>query len=342
MALGRAITKRFTLSLPARLQVRFNSDMRSKDGVIFGSQRIPQAVLHVPVINGDAVFFPLQDSPQHAKDPGSDCDLGVPGVTALRPIAQHSAGSGSSCENSSGDALKGFLAWPSSATHQPLCPGIPIESAYEDALKGFEVAGSRDIAARLFQNIELLSVLARRRKAQKVVKIRSKIRERPSIGNHMAQTFGSAENVVALVCRFARMAYDIGRSEASMEKHSIVSHALQDVLGRQALDRSDIAPLVHAISEALQLNSPRLGSLGAPEIIRYLSFENVWQKLGIEQRQLITDGFASGKMTSDGLVDGVTAFEKSWQNFSCAQKELAKQSLRCFAQNYRAARIQEC
>lgn len=320
------------------LQVRLNSYIRAKEDMLFGGRwmsRMSQTSMHLPTISGNEVYFPLQEFCRNHSEVVYKKALEKFHIARPKGVAHHV-----SLEDLdlSIDRCKGhnvgsvfpvlgttqFVLRRSSDSNHSIDPDNNTDS---DALKAFEVVDSAQIVARLFHNVEYRALISKRRVAKKVALLKSKVRTKPTVSDHMVERFGSAENAVALVCRFAKLAFDLGGPGGGNAKDIMVIDALHDIFGSQVLDRSEIGAIVDAMSRARQENSLKQGSHGASEAIQYLSFENVWQKLNGENRRLITNALANGKMASDGLVDGVKAFERSWQKLDDTQKNIAKEKL---------------
>lgn len=269
------------------------------------NQQVPQIVSHVPVINGHDVSFPSQPPKSRGVDPGFSVDM----VFGSDELAQQSLDSYTNSEGVS-----------------------------EEVLRSFEVSGSSEIAARLFQNVEVRAALSRRLPAANILKY--KARQMPAAGDKMVARFGNPENVVALVCRFAKVAYDIGSSASREEKTAAIVDAVKDIVGNEGHDHIEVDAIVEAVSRAQHGKICERLAYTPVHVIRFLSFENVWQQLNAEQRNLIMGGCQSRNMTSNGLVDGLKAFERSWLSLSVGQQRTAQGNLSSIAQrNISTSRI---
>lgn len=222
-------------------------------------------------------------------------------------------------------------------------PNQSLENDCEEILKRFEVAGSKETADRLFQNIEIRLKSSRRAAARTVSAELTPRHRMPPLSGQMVARFGNAENIAALVNRFARMAYDIAISDDRCGQTDIVTSAVQDIFGSQRLAPCEIAAIVDAVSGAQACNMSQEVPYWASEVIRFLSFANVWQMLSVEHRRLIAQGphgCHSGKVSTAGLVDGLKAFEKSWQGLSDLDQCLARINLGAMArQNLSKIRV---
>lgn len=331
MALSRAVSKNLIQPRCLLLQTRLCSHGRSKGEATFGeshnrlapsskrqmksTEQAPQAFVHFPVISGSEVSFPVLPN-------------------------QFWDGTTSHEEDMTESLLKQFEVSRSPESTLRILGDTDlsmVEDASEELLKSFEVPGSLATAAKLLLHVDVKLMLSRSQAAQSAVESlpvqKKKSFVMPKIADRMVTTFGGEENTVALVCRFARVASDIAGAETHEQKVDIVCSAVQDICGSQALGSDEIDEIVGAVSEAQQQGRyQQERSHTATNVIRHLSFENVWQKLNEVQRQLVTVGCQSGNLTSDGLVKGLQAFEESWRRLSNTQHETAKNNLRSLAE----------
>lgn len=332
MALSRAVSKNLVQPRCLLLQTRLCSHGRAKGEAtsseshnrlspsskrhMKNTEQAPQAFVHFPVISGSEVSFPVLPN-------------------------QFWDGTTSHEEDMTESLLKQFEVSRSPESTLRLLGDTDlsmVDDASEELLKSFEVPGSLATAAKLLMHVDVRLMLSRSQAAQSEQESlpvqKKKPFVMPKIADRMVTTFGGEENTVAVVCRFARVASDIAGADTHKEKVDIVCGAVQDICGSQALSSEEIGEIVSAVSEAQQRKGHQQEpSHTATNVIRYLSFENVWQKLNEVQRQLVTVGCQRGNMTSDGLVKGLQAFEESWRRLSDAQHDTAKINLRSLAEN---------
>lgn len=235
------------------------------------------------------------------------------------------------------DATVAKIQPNSSGSLEEVMPARVMDDIGHDGniLSRFEVPGSRDIAARLFESVEVRRALlaSERSTAAKFSARRGKTRSMP-IGGKMLTRFGSERHVVALVVHLGWMTHAVADSDTHELRALCVQEALEDVFGDHNVERTQIEAIVEAVSEARARSSRRAGACGSVDVIRFLAFENVWQRLSEESRHDLTVK-AADIIKGAGLVDAIKAFEVLWQDLTVAQQDIARRNLQRIAHSMR-------
>lgn len=203
-----------------------------------------------------------------------------------------------------------------------------VPGASDNALSNYEVPNSAKIAARLFHNAEYQTWRSKWRLS--VARAAVGRRKMNYSNKQMSTIFGTATNSVALVLRFARIASEISRSEDSLCRRTAVGSVLREILGNRHLNDNHVEAIAEAVHKAQKRKLRTQGTGAIPDIIMFLSFENVWQQLNAGQRQLVSSSslwLQGGKMMSAGLAEGIKAFGKLWQNLGDEQRRLGEANL---------------
>lgn len=324
MALSRAITKSLASSRPLFLQTRLCSHGQMKGDVLASSvsshlapaagrhfqwtDQRPQALLHAPVISGDDVSIPSLPPPQSTRRASPD-DWYFESSVAT--------GSGEAAACLIGDVDLHVL-----------------EDVNTELLRCFEIPGSRDIATQLLDNIEVRAMLSKSQAAKRAVALprpKQTSFAKPNMTDRFVTIFGGVDNALAVVCRFARAANEMAASKSHGEGAQVIRIALCDILGNRAMDGFEVDKIVDAVSEAQQNMMDLGGSFTATDAIRFLSFENVWQNLSAEKRQLVARECQSSAATGSGLISGVKAFHEAWQQMTDERQDIARANLSSLA-----------
>lgn len=345
MSLFVGASKKLARLRPLALQARFSSHSRSKGDVDFsefgrltssgpganwmlwiGDQKHPD-MAHLPTISGDDVSFPWHERVRSSD--GADADH------------MHSFGTGVDFLHTSLHS-RGDVQTVDSKLIQDIAIGaVEDQKLNEECLQRFEVPGSAEIAQRLFHNVEVRAMLARSQVAEKraasALPRKKVFHTKPAVSDGLAASFGSTQNVVAVVCRFAKLARDVAGADSRQGKVDAVTAGVQDIVGSLAFGQYEVDSIVDALSEEHHAHSCREASYLATGIVRFLAFENIWQRLSGDQRQRVMDapaGCGNLPTTSEGLVQGLKVFVAAWQRMSDAQQRFARINLCALAQQH--------
>jgi hypothetical protein len=205
-----------------------------------------------------------------------------------------------------------------------------MKDANAELLKRFEVPGGRDIATRLLHDIEVRVMLSKSRAAETAAMLprpKQSSFVKPAVTDRLAKTFGGLDNAVAVVCRFAGAVNEMAASKSHSEEGRAVYAVIHQLLGDKAVERFEVDKIVNAVSKAQGSGMASHGSCTATDAIRFLSFENIWQRLTSEQRYLVTRECQNCAATGSGLMEGVQAFAEAWRNMPNEEQDTARANL---------------
>merc|ERR1712110_542901 len=132
-------------------------------------------------------------------------------------------------------------------------------------------------------------------------------------------------------------ARDVAGADSRQGKVDAVTAGVQDIVGSLAFGQYEVDSIVDALSEEHHAHSCREASYLATGIVRFLAFENIWQRLSGDQRQRVMDapaGCGNLPTTSEGLVQGLKVSVAAWQRMSDAQQRFARINLCALAQQH--------